>query len=123
MPLNLTCSFCGKQIDPGTGLMYVRNDNQRSYFCSRRCERNMLRLGRKARKMKWTLFYERGPSPPRSAGAQEAGSEAHGEVPGTKKEDSRGKMGGAGAGTESTGRAEEAAAEETTRKEDGKEEG
>jgi large subunit ribosomal protein L24e len=64
MPLSLFCSFCGKPIEPGTGLMYVRNDNQRFYFCSRKCEKNQLVLGRRARKLKWTTAYERGPSPP-----------------------------------------------------------
>jgi large subunit ribosomal protein L24e len=64
MPLSLFCTFCGKPIEPGTGLMYVRNDNQRFYFCSRKCEKNQLVLRRRARKLKWTTAYERGPSPP-----------------------------------------------------------
>jgi large subunit ribosomal protein L24e len=64
MPLSLFCTFCGKPIEPGTGLMFVRNDNQRYYFCSHKCEKNLLFLGRKARKLKWTTAYERGPSPP-----------------------------------------------------------
>ena len=67
MPLNLVCSFCGRPIEPGTGLMYVRNDNQRLYFCTKKCERNMLVLGRKARKLKWTEGYERGAAPPAKA--------------------------------------------------------
>ncbi len=44
--------------------MYVRNDNQRYYFCSHKCEKNMLKLGRKARNLKWTESYEKGPTPP-----------------------------------------------------------
>ena len=64
MPLSVTCSFCGKQIEPGTGLMFVRNDNQRFHFCSHKCERNLLNLGRRARRIKWTSSYEKGPSPP-----------------------------------------------------------
>ena len=64
MPLSVTCSFCGKQIEPGTGLMFVRNDNQRFYFCSHKCERNQLNLRRRARRIKWTSSYEKGPTPP-----------------------------------------------------------
>lgn len=64
MPLKVNCSFCGKEIEPGTGVMYVRNDNQRYYFCSHKCEKNMLKLGRKARNLKWTESYEKGPTPP-----------------------------------------------------------
>jgi len=64
LPVNPICSFCGKPIEPGTGLMFVRNDNQRFYFCSRKCERNLLHLKRKARRIKWTEFYEKGAAPP-----------------------------------------------------------
>lgn len=64
MPLRVVCSFCGNPVEPGTGLMFVSNDNQRFYFCSRKCERSLVRLGRKARKLKWTAHFERGPSPP-----------------------------------------------------------
>jgi large subunit ribosomal protein L24e len=64
LPLNVACSFCGKPIEPGTGLMFVRNDNQRFQFCSRKCERNLIALRRRPRRIKWTTSYERGPSPP-----------------------------------------------------------
>ena len=78
MPLHVVCSFCGNPIEPGTGLMLVGNDNQRSYFCSRKCEHNLVRLGRKARKLKWTAHYEKGPSPPKVEKAK--GPEAEGEA-------------------------------------------
>jgi len=64
LPLRVVCSFCGNPVEPGTGLMFVSNDNQRFYFCSRKCERSLIRLGRKARKLKWTAHFERGLSPP-----------------------------------------------------------
>lgn len=47
------CSFCNKEIPPGTGIMFVRNDGKIFYFCSSKCERNMLKLGRKPKKLKW----------------------------------------------------------------------
>ncbi|MBO8179240.1 MAG: 50S ribosomal protein L24e [Archaeoglobus sp.] len=53
------CSFCGYDIEPGTGKMYVRRDGRVFYFCSGKCEKNMLKLKRKARKLKWTKHYSR----------------------------------------------------------------
>ncbi len=51
------CSFCGREIPPGTGIMYVKNDGRILWFCSRKCYKNMIILGRKARKLKWTAAY------------------------------------------------------------------
>lgn len=34
--------------------MYVKKDGKILYFCSMKCEKNMLKLGRKERKIKWT---------------------------------------------------------------------
>ena len=45
-----TCSFCGKEIEEGTGKMYVKKDD---FFCSSKCEKNMIKLGRVPRKVKW----------------------------------------------------------------------
>ncbi len=49
----MKCSFCKREIEPGTGKMFVRNDGKVLYFCSSKCEKNMLELGRKPRKVKW----------------------------------------------------------------------
>jgi len=59
MPRVKTCSFCGKKIEPGTGMMYVRKDGTVFTFCSSKCERNMIRLKRKPRKVKWTQTYRK----------------------------------------------------------------
>lgn len=48
------CSFCGAKITPGTGKLFVKNDGKTFTFCSRRCERNLLELKRKARETPWT---------------------------------------------------------------------
>lgn len=55
-----TCSFCGKPIEKGAGTMYVRNDGKILWFCSSKCRKNMLRLGRRPVDIKWTKSYERG---------------------------------------------------------------
>ncbi len=49
----MKCSFCKKEIEPGTGKMFVRNDGKILYFCSSKCEKNMIELGRNPRKVKW----------------------------------------------------------------------
>jgi large subunit ribosomal protein L24e len=47
------CSFCGVQIEPGTGKMYVKKDGSTFYFCSSKCQNNF-RLRRVPRKVLWT---------------------------------------------------------------------
>ncbi|MCD6209698.1 MAG: 50S ribosomal protein L24e [Methanophagales archaeon] len=47
------CSFCNLPIEPGRGKMFVRRDGTVLYFCSSKCERNMIKLGRKRRRVKW----------------------------------------------------------------------
>lgn len=54
------CSFCGNPIERGTGKMYVEKDGKILYFCSTKCEKNLLKLGRKARNEKWTKNYVKG---------------------------------------------------------------
>ncbi|HEX59520.1 MAG TPA: 50S ribosomal protein L24e [Methanomicrobia archaeon] len=49
----MKCSFCQREIEPGTGKMFVRNDGTVFYFCSSKCEKNQIKLRRKARKVKW----------------------------------------------------------------------
>lgn len=48
------CSFCGKEIPKGTGIIYVKNDGKILRFDKRKCEKNMLKLKRKPAKTKWT---------------------------------------------------------------------
>lgn len=48
------CSFCGKELKPATGKTYVKDNGQVLYFCSMKCEKNMIKLGRDNRKFKWT---------------------------------------------------------------------
>lgn len=54
------CSFCKTDITPGTGKMFVRKDGSVLHFCSNKCEKNMLKLGRNPRYIKWTKAYEKG---------------------------------------------------------------
>lgn len=54
------CSFCGYEIPPGTGIMYVKNDGTVLWFCSRKCRISMLEFKRDPRKLKWTKKYVKG---------------------------------------------------------------
>lgn len=48
------CTFCGSQIPIGTGKMFIKKDGKVLRFCSMKCEKNMLKHGKKAVKTKWT---------------------------------------------------------------------
>lgn len=53
----VNCSFCGTNIERGTGLTYVKKDGKILHFCSRKCEKNMIQLGRKPRNVTWTAEH------------------------------------------------------------------
>jgi len=57
VPQRNICSFCGHEIEPGTGLMYVKNDGTILWFCSRRCFKSLIEFKRDPRKFKWTKKY------------------------------------------------------------------
>ncbi len=50
----MNCSFCNAEMQKGTGLAYVKRDGSVVYFCSNKCRKNKLKLGRNPRKLKWT---------------------------------------------------------------------
>lgn len=51
------CSFCGEQIEPGTGKMYVKKDGTVLLFCTNKCYKNMVDLKRVPRNITWTKAY------------------------------------------------------------------
>ena len=53
------CSFCGNVIEKGTGKMFVKKDGKVLYFCSSKCEKNMLKLRRKPITTRWSKRYEK----------------------------------------------------------------
>ncbi len=52
-----SCSFCAGEIEPGTGMMFVRRDGAVLYFCSAVCRKDQLSLGRVGHRLKWTRAY------------------------------------------------------------------
>jgi large subunit ribosomal protein L24e len=51
------CSFCNKQIEPGTGMLYVKRDGSTLNFCSHKCRVNMTQLKRVPRRVRWSGKY------------------------------------------------------------------
>ncbi|MBU0470921.1 MAG: 50S ribosomal protein L24e [Nanoarchaeota archaeon] len=53
------CSFCGTQIEVGTGKMFVYANGKVLNFCSNKCEKNLLKLKRKPLKTRWTEMFRK----------------------------------------------------------------
>ncbi len=52
------CSFCGNEIERGTGKSVVKKDGNLLHFCKSKCEKNMLNLKRNPIKVRWTKKYQ-----------------------------------------------------------------
>jgi len=53
------CTFCGIDIEKGTGKIYVQKDAKILYFCSSKCEKNHIKLGRKPLETRWSKRFKR----------------------------------------------------------------
>ena len=60
MPERRICSFSGEEIEPGTGLMYVKRDGSILWFKNSKTRKNAVKLKRNARTVKWTRHYVKG---------------------------------------------------------------
>jgi large subunit ribosomal protein L24e len=54
----MKCSFCGREAERGTGVIFVKRDGSTLSFCSPKCRKNMLKLKRNPRRLKWTTRYK-----------------------------------------------------------------
>jgi large subunit ribosomal protein L24e len=50
----MKCSFCDEKIREGTGTIFARKSGKILFFCSMKCEKNTLKLGRKPVNYKWS---------------------------------------------------------------------
>ncbi|MFA9503813.1 50S ribosomal protein L24e [Natrinema sp. H-ect1] len=57
-----TCDYTGEEIEPGTGIMYVKNDGSVLHFVDSKAEKNY-KLGREPRDLEWTEEGRRGKGP------------------------------------------------------------
>tara|TARA_Y100000310_G_C20605654_1_gene775332 strand:- start:868 stop:1098 length:231 start_codon:yes stop_codon:yes gene_type:complete len=53
------CSFCGTSIKKGTGKIFAYASGKINHFCTMKCEKNLLKLGRKPLNIKWTEAYRK----------------------------------------------------------------
>jgi large subunit ribosomal protein L24e len=53
------CTFCGRSLLEGTGKMFVFVSGKINYYCSNKCEKNLMKLNRKPLQTKWTNAYRR----------------------------------------------------------------
>jgi len=53
------CSFCGAEMEPGTGKLYVKKDGTVLSFDNNKCYKNMIELGRIPRRTTWTRAAKR----------------------------------------------------------------
>ena len=58
MVVKRSCSFCAREIEPGTGTMFVKRDGTVFHFCSSSCRKQQLHLGRVGHRFKWTRAHE-----------------------------------------------------------------
>ena len=54
MVVKRSCSFCAGEIEPGTGMMFVKRDGTVYHFCSGSCRKQQLGLGRVGHRVRWT---------------------------------------------------------------------
>ncbi|MDD7424592.1 MAG: 50S ribosomal protein L24e [Candidatus Methanomethylophilaceae archaeon] len=52
------CSFCGAEIEPGTGKMFIKKDGTVLNFCTNKCYKNMIELKRVPRTTAWTAKFK-----------------------------------------------------------------
>ena len=60
MPERRVCSFSGDEIEPGTGLMFVKKDGSIMWFKNSKARKNSVKLKRNPRKVKWTHHFVKG---------------------------------------------------------------
>jgi len=79
------CSFCGGNIEPGTGRLYVRKDGMTYNFCSSKCFKNLVVMRRLPRETEWTAAYKREKDTRMTPATQEAAGEGKEGKPAAKK--------------------------------------
>jgi len=86
MVVKRQCSFCAREIEPGTGMMFVKRDGTVYHFCTASCRKQQLHLHRVGHHFKWTRAHElkraadrsaqkaAGPAPPAPRAAKRPGA-------------------------------------------------
>lgn len=51
------CVFCGREEHSFKGISLIKNDGTVNYFCSGKCRKNAIKLGRDKKRFKWTEAF------------------------------------------------------------------
>lgn len=51
------CVFCGKEEHSFKGIHLIKNDGSVNFFCSGKCRKNAVKLGRDKKRLKWTEAF------------------------------------------------------------------
>jgi large subunit ribosomal protein L24e len=51
------CVFCGKEQEDYKGTYLMKNDGSANYYCSSKCNKSHINLGRDRRKIRWTEAF------------------------------------------------------------------
>ena len=81
MVVKRQCSFCASEIEPGTGMMFVKRDGTVFHFCSSSCRKQQLHLGRVGHRFKWTRAHELKRAADRSSAAARSEGRASASAP------------------------------------------
>jgi large subunit ribosomal protein L24e len=83
MVVKRQCSFCADEIEPGTGMMFVKRDGTVYNFCSSSCRKQQLHLGRVGHRRKWTRAHAQKKATEQAGGraAASRAAAAAGKVP------------------------------------------
>ena len=65
------CSFCGNEIEKGTGTIFVQKIGKVLHFCSSKCGNNF-ELGRKPKHVRWTQEFRKAKGKLSAAAEKEA---------------------------------------------------
>ncbi|MBI4052412.1 MAG: hypothetical protein HY394_00065 [Candidatus Diapherotrites archaeon] len=79
------CAFCGSELLPGTGVLYVKKDGEFHYFNGSKCMKNYLKLRRNPRHVPWTAEFKRLKSGISATAAAKAEAKPGAPVPVTEK--------------------------------------
>jgi large subunit ribosomal protein L24e len=71
------CVFCGTEAHFFQGVNLIKNDGVVDFYCSQKCIKNALKLGRDKRKVKWTEAYKLTLKKMQSDEAKQKEKEAH----------------------------------------------
>ncbi|MFH1752365.1 MAG: 50S ribosomal protein L24e [archaeon] len=55
----MKCHFCDKEVLQGTGMIYAKKDGTVYFYCSSKCEKNELKLGRHKKNVRWTGAFHK----------------------------------------------------------------